>query len=169
MGEPLTGREQTVSEQAAGLLLKMGVQRDFTPPTVDEDPRELHRILREDLRARLDAAEELLREITRVRHRARREAARLKAAADDEYDKKMSVLAERAVRLEYQSVHDRTAMARVHASPHVRAQREAERVADMVSEAEEVMKSMYFGLRDVRRELLATLEHFLPWDSSLER
>lgn len=169
MGEQLSDREQTVSEQAAGLLLKMGVQRDFTPPTVDEDPREVHRILREDLRARLDAAEVLMADITRVRHRAKREAARLKAIADDAYDVKLAALAERAVRLEYQSVHDRTAMSRVHASPLVRAQREAERVADMVSEAEEVMRGMLFGLRDVRRELLATLEHYLPWESSLER
>ena len=169
MAEQLSEREQSVSEQAAALLLAMGEQRAFRVPTVDEDPREVHRLLREDLRARLDAAEVLLGKIGRVRHRAERQRAAARAAAEDAYSLKMAELAAKAIRLEYQSVRDREAMAHVHASPLVRSQREAERVADLVQEAEELMRSMFFGLKDIRRELLDTLEHFLPWEASLER
>jgi uncharacterized protein (DUF1800 family) len=163
------GREQVTEEACAALLTEMAALRDFPVPAADEDPREVHRLLREDLRSRLDRAEVLMAQMARYRRRARRGAARLKAEADDAYDTELAELAKKAVRLEYQSVHDRIAMAKVASSPQRREARAAERLADRVDEAEEVMKGMFFGLRDVRRELLATLEKFLPFESSLER
>jgi hypothetical protein len=169
MNEELSEREQAVEDGVAVLLLRMGELRDFAMPGTDEDPREVHRLLREELRPRLDEAETLMAQAARFRRRARRALARANAAFDDAFDAEMSKLAVKAMRLEFQSVHDRLAMARVAASSLKRAAREAERVSDLVDEAEEVMRGMYFGLRDIRKEILVYLEKYLPWESSLER
>jgi hypothetical protein len=167
-GEDLSSAEQTVEDECAALLLEMAKLRDFEVPPPDADPPVVYEKLRGDLRPRLDRAEGLMKEMAGLKRRARRTVWRLKAVADDAYDEALADLARKAVRLEYQSVHDRIAMARVASTQARRDQRSAERVLDLVEEAEEAMKGMYFGLRDIRKELLTALE-YLPWERSLER
>jgi hypothetical protein len=167
-GEVLTDREQSVEDACAALLLEMAVLRDIEAPPADADPPVVHAALRDDLRPRLDRAEGLMKELAGHKRRARRTALRRKAEADDAYDQALAALSRNAVRREYESIRDREVQARVAASRQRREQRAAERVLDLVEEAEEAMRGMFFGLRDIRRELLTALE-YLPWEKSLER
>jgi hypothetical protein len=168
MNEVLDDREQSIEDACAVLLREMAGLRDFDVPAADADPSEVHEALRDDLRARLDRAEELKREMAGYKRKAQRTARRLRAEADEVYDTELARLSGRAVTREYESVRDREVLARVKASPKRRAQLAAERVLDLVEEAEDAMDGMFFGLRDIRRELLTALEHYFPWKSSLE-
>jgi hypothetical protein len=165
---PASPLEQQARAWAEERVAAMAELREFAVPAPDADGHDVHDAVRE-LRGKLDLAETILQDASRRLRKARREARRLGAVADDAFDDEMDALAKKAVRLEYQSVHDRLAMARVASSPKRRSAREAERVADIVEEAVDHIKSAYFALRDIRRELLATLEHYLPWEASLER
>jgi cobalamin-dependent methionine synthase I len=78
-------------------------------------------------------------------------------------------LSTRAMAREYESIRDREVQARTASSPQRKNQHAAEEAADVIAQAEEAARGMFFGLRDIRRELLATLEHYIPWESSLER
>lgn len=165
--ELLSDSEQTVQEACAELLSDMAILRDLAVPRSDAAPSDVHDFLRDDLRARLDRAEQLMTEIGRVKRRARRTVRQLTAAYDEAYDAALVKKSERAVQREYEGVRDREVVARTAASAERRKVLAAERVLDLVEEAEDVMRSMFFGLRDIRRELLASLE-FLPWRSSME-
>lgn len=165
--ELLDDREQAVQDRCAELLLELAQLRAFDVPDDETPGPEVHGALR-DVRARLDRAGEVCAEIRRHRRRARRVAKSLAAAAADAFDVRMDQLARKAVRLEYQSVKDREAMARVATSPERRKARAAERLADLVDEADEAARSLFSGLLGIREELLATLR-YLPWEASLER
>jgi hypothetical protein len=156
-------------EKVTGLLNEMAGLRDFTMPAVDADPGEVHRALREDLRPRLDRAEAILAEVAGHRRRARREARKAAAVTADAYDEALVKFSTRAMSREFESIRDREVQARVTSSPQRRDQRAAEEAADLIEQAEDAARSMYFGLRDIRAELLATLQHYLPWEASMER
>ena len=165
--EQLDSREQTVQEACAQLLTDMALLRDFPVPPSDAEPSVVHQALRDDLRGRLDRAEQLMADIKRHKRRARRSVRKLTAEYDEKYDHALNKLSERAVGREYEGVHDREVRARTAASAERRQVVAAERVLDLVEEAEDVMASMFFGLRDIRRELLASLD-YLPWRASME-
>lgn len=155
-------------EQVTRLLNEMAGLRDFKVPARDADPAEVHRALREVLRPRLDRAEAIMAEVAGCRRRARRAAKRAAAVTSDAYDEALVKFSTRAMSREYESVKDREVQARVSSSPQRREQRRAEETADLVEQAEDAARGMFFGLRDIRAELLATLQHYLPWLSSLE-
>ena len=69
---------------------------------------------------------------------------------------------------DYESIKDREVQARVQSSPQRREQRQAEDTADLIEQAEDAARRMFFGLRDIRAELLTTLDKYLPWQSSME-
>jgi hypothetical protein len=149
------------------MLASMAVLRAFDVPPHDALPDRVHAALIE-LRGRLDAAETLLQLAARERRQARRLARRLAEDADDIYDAELGRRSERAVTRQFESIQDRTVGARLKALEARRKARRAAAVADLVEEAEDALKSMFFGLRDIRKELLTTLDSFLPWLSSLE-
>jgi hypothetical protein len=155
-------------DQCAALLVQMAELRDFEMPPADADLPVVHDLLRGDLRPRLDRAEGLMREMSGHRRRAKRTARRLKEEADDAYDAALAKLSNRAISRQYESIKDREVLARVAASPQYRALRAAERSLDLVEEAEDAMRGMFFGLRDIRAELLGDFT-YLPWEKSLER
>jgi hypothetical protein len=155
-------------DQCAALLTQMAVLRDFTMPPADADLPVVHDLLREDLRPRLDRAEGILHEMSGYRRRARRQVKRLREEAEEAYDAALAKMSGRAVSRQYESIRDREVLARVAASPQYRALRVAERNLDLVEEAEEAVKGMFFGLRDIRAELLGDFS-YLPWERSLER
>lgn len=165
--EQLDDRERSIQDRCAELLLELAQLRAFDVPDDETPGKEVHAALRR-VRGRLDRAGEVCAEIRRHRRRARRIARQLAAVADDAFDAEMAKLAAKAVRLEYQSVKDREAMAKVATSPERRKARAAERAADLVDEADEVARSLFSGLLGIREELLATLR-YLPWEASLER
>jgi len=166
--EELDDREQVVTGECARLLTELARLRGFEMPEADEDPHEVRRLLMEELRPRLDRAEQVIAELARHRRQAKRTALRAAAEASSAFDEVMTELAVKAIRLEYQGVADRTAMARTRTSPLRRKQLAAERIADLVSEAEDAGRGMFFGLRDMREEMITVLRT-LPWESSLER
>jgi hypothetical protein len=167
MREELTEDEQSVAGLCERLVADMALLRAFPVPPHDAQPSAVHEAIIE-LRARLDLAEGLMTEMARRRRKARRVARQRSEAADDSYDAEMARLAERAIRLEYQGVRDRIAMAQVHASAYRRKARQAERLADLIEEAEDAVKSAFFGLRDIRKELLSRQDSYLPWLHHLE-
>lgn len=151
------------------LLNEMAGLRDFLVPATSADPTEVHRVLREVLRPRLDRAEVIMAEVAGHRRRARREAKRAAAATSDAYDEALVKFSTRAMSREYESIKDREVQARVTSSPQRGEQRKAEDTADLIEQAEDAARGMFFGLRDIRKELLVTLESYLPWESSLDR
>lgn len=166
-GEQLSGSEQVIQAACAELLADMALLRDFPVPSSDADPSAVHAALRDDLRGRLDRAEQLMKEIRKNKRRARRALWARTAAYNEAYDAALEKLSKRAVGRDYEGVHDREVQARVAASAEHRKVVAAERVLDLVEEAEDVMQSMFFGLRDIRGELMKSLD-FLPWRSSME-
>jgi hypothetical protein len=160
---------EAARQQVTDLLNEMAGLRAFEVPAHDADPAEVHRVLREVLRPRLDRAEVIMAEVAGYRRRARREAKRAAAVTSDAYDEALVKFAKAAMAREYESVKDREVQARVTSSPQRREQRAAEATADLIEQAEDAAKGMFFGLRDIRAELLTTLQHYIPWSSSLER
>lgn len=158
-----------VRQQVTGLLNEMAVLRAIDVPPHGADPVEVHRVLREVVRPALDRAEVIMAEVAGHRRRARTEARRAAAATADAYDEALVKFSTRAMSREYESIKDREVQARVASSPLRKEQRKAEETADLIEQAEDAARGMFFGLRDIRRELLATLEHYLPFEASLER
>jgi hypothetical protein len=159
-------RERAAADASEELVSRMQMLRSFPVPPTDSDPPTVHDALRE-LRGRLDLAEVVVAEAARRRRRARRLARLLWAEAEEAYDLALTKLASRAG--EYESGKEREASARVKTSPQRRAARAADRIADIAEGADDAIRSAYFGLRDIRKELLATLESYLPWEHSMER
>lgn len=159
----------TTREQVTALLNEMGGLRAIDVPPHGSDPAEVHRVLREVVRPALDRAEVIMAEIAGHRRRTRTEARRAAAVTADAYDEALVKFSTRAMAREYESIKDREVQARVTSSPQRKAQRQAEETADLIEQAEDAAKGMFFGLRDIRRELLVTLEHYIPWEASMER
>jgi hypothetical protein len=160
--------EPTPRQQVTELLTELAGLRAFTVPAHDADPAEVHRVLREDLRPRLDRAEVIMAQVAGHRRRAKREAKARAADAADAYDEALVKFAKAAMTREYESIRDREVQARVKSSPEHRAARAAAETADLIEQAEDAARGMFFGLRDIRTELLTTLQHYIPWLSSLE-
>lgn len=166
MAEPFDG--EAARQRVTALLGEMAGLRDLKVPAHDADPAEVHRVLREVLRPRLDRAEVIMAEVAGHRRRARAEAKRCAAVTSDAYDKALAPVSGRAMSREFESIKDREVTARVKSSPERQRQRVAEGTADLIEQAEDAAKGMFFGLRDIRAELLTTLQHYLPWLASME-
>jgi hypothetical protein len=166
--DPFGSGPLSVEDRCAALLTEMAGLRDFTMPPADAELPAVHDVLREDLRPRLDRAEGIMREMAGHKREARRTARHLKAVADGAYDSALAKLSDRAVSRQYESIKDREVLARVAVSQQYKVLRAAERSLDLVEEAEEAAKGMFFGLRDIRAELLGDFS-YLPWERSLER
>lgn len=166
--DPFGSSAASPEDQCAALLTEMAGLRGFKMPPADADLPVVHDTIREDLRPRLDRAEGIMREMAGHKRRARRAVWRLRAEAEEAYDAALAKLSGRAISRQYESIKDREVLARVTASPQYRALRAAERSLDLVEEAEEAVKGMFFGLRDIRAELLGDFT-YLPWERSLER
>jgi hypothetical protein len=154
--------------QVAALLNEMAGLRAVDVPPHEADPAEVHRVLREVVRPALDRAEVIMAEVAGHRRRARREAKHAAAVTSDAYDEVLVKFSSRAMSRDYESIKDREVQARVQSSPQRREQRQAEDTADLIEQAEDAARRMFFGLRDIRAELLTTLDKYLPWQSSME-
>lgn len=160
---------ESFEPQCLSLVGRMAGLRDFTLIAEDwEDPREVYRRLVNDLRPRLDQAETVLADAARLRRQARNAALRAAADASGAYDEQLAKASAGAMRREYESVKDREVLARVAAGPRFKAQRAAEAEAARVDLAWEAIRGMFYGLLNIREELLQALKH-LPWEASLER
>ena len=157
-----------VREQVTALLNEMAGLRAVDVPPHEADPAEVHRVLREVVRPALDRAEVIMAEVAGHRRRARREAKHAAAVTSDAYDEVLVKFSSRAMSRDYESIKDREVQARVQSSPQRKEQRQAEDTADLIEQAEDAARGMFFGLRDIRAELLTTLDKYLPWQSSME-
>jgi hypothetical protein len=70
---------------------------------------------------------------------------------------------------QYESVKDREVIARVKAIAERRHANLMQRLADIADGAWEEAQALFFAMRDIRRELIVTLEYYLPWEKSMER
>lgn len=120
------------------------------------------------VRARLDLAEQLIREGRRERARFRARAAQRRQEADDAYDQRLVDLGELALRQEWQGGREREAKARTLTLDDRRLARRAEAAAVMVDDCYEGLRDAFFGLLNVREEFIARLRE-LQWAASLER
>lgn len=120
-----------------------------------------------DVRSRLDLAETVMKDVRQYRRRVRARTRRAREAREDAYDNKLAQLTEGAVRREYESIRDREVQARTHVLGLTREVRAWEAAQARADEAFETVREAYFGLKDVRGELLDLLR-FLPWVSHLE-
>jgi hypothetical protein len=121
-----------------------------------------------DVRARLDLAEELMTKARGERRRFRAKAAQRQAERDEEYDRVMVKLGEGAVRREYEGTKDREAKARVHVLELTQTANRAAAARVMVDDCFDGLKDTFFGLLNIREELIARLRE-LQFESALER
>ena len=140
----------------------------FQMPAHGTDPDVVHERLTQ-LRGALDQADTVMDELARFRGELRRISRDKARAADEAYDAELDRLAKRAVTREYESIRDREVQARVKVLELRQAANAAQRLADVADEAWDRAKSRYFTLKDLRRELIVTLEYFVPWERSIER
>jgi hypothetical protein len=151
------------------VLAAMARLRDFEVPqqTEIEAAGEVHQALL-TVRERLDSAEALLLQVRRERLKTREKYRQLRQLADEEYDLKLGKLGEGAVRREYESVRDREVQARLHVLDLTRRMRAAETVKLMAEDTFESLTASFFGLLNIREELIARLRE-LQFESVLER
>jgi hypothetical protein len=159
----------TVARQCAGALDGMKVLREFEVPqgTDPEHAQDIHAALLA-VRAKLDLAEELIREIRALRRRARLFAVRAKEHADDKFDERLVRLGEGAVRQEWQGGREREAQARMLTLDERRAARSAERLRVTADDTFDQLTASFFGLLNVREELIARLRA-LQFETVMER
>jgi hypothetical protein len=159
--------EPDLQPQCVALLNELGALRAFSVPPHDATPDAVHEALRE-LRAALDRAEVLMTEAASYRRRAKQAARRAADAAADAYDAELKRFSTQAMARQFESIKDREVQARVKVSPQYKEARKAQELAGLVEEAEDAARRMFFGLRDIRAELLTTLDKYLPWRASME-
>lgn len=166
----ILGQVEALTAQWADAMARLRFGTEEVPlevPGVEAEGHEVHEALLA-IRARLDMAEQLLKgaRIERRRFRAR---ARLRAQErDDAYDKALAKRGEGAVRREYEGAQERMAGARLDVLELTRTQRRAEAVRELVDDAYEGLRDQFFGLLNIRQEMLDRLRE-LQWESSFER
>lgn len=121
-----------------------------------------------DVRARLDLAEELMTKARRERRRFRAKAVQRQVERDARYDQVMASLGEGAVRREYEGTKDREAKARVRVLELTQTANRAGAARVMVDDCFDGLKDTFFGLLNIREELIARLRE-LQFESTLER
>jgi hypothetical protein len=173
VSEPLPGilgQVEALTAQWADAMarLRFGTEdRPLEVPGADAEGHDVHEALLA-VRDRLDMAELLLKGARIERRRIRARARIRQQERDDEYDRRLAKLAEGAVRREFEGAQERMAKARLDVVELTRAQRKAEAVRDLVDDAYEGLRDQFFGLLNIRQELLDRLRE-LQWESSMER
>jgi hypothetical protein len=162
--------ETAAREKYAELFLAMARLRAFPYPPHGAGGEVLADALagQDGIRTRLDLAEQVLQESARFRDDIVRLARALTQAADDEFDKKMTGAGRTGRGPEFEGVKDREASARLDTLEDRRKARTAERVADIARTEHERLRTSFYGLRDIRQELLDRLRE-LQWESGMER
>jgi hypothetical protein len=156
--------------QYARLQASMARLRAFDVPWHGAGGHELGEALAGEhgVRTRLDLAEGLLQESARFRDEVVRTARALAQAADDAFDGKMTGAGRTGRGPEFEGVKDREASARLDTLELRRPARTAERVADIARTEHERLRTSFYGLRDIRQELLDRLRE-LQWETGMER
>jgi hypothetical protein len=121
-----------------------------------------------DVRGRLDLAESLKIEARKVRRQFRDIAAQRREEADENFDKLLVKQGEGALRQEWQGGREREAKARTLNLDERRAARTAEKAARRAEEMFETITDMFFGLLNIREELIARLRE-LQFETVMER
>jgi len=149
-------------------ILRFGSQQvPFVLPAFGVGGEDVHKALL-DVRARLDAAEQLKLAGRKLR-REFRDKARLRAQErDDEYDDRLDKLSAGAVRREWESGREREARARLQVVEMTRTVRTAEAARSRVEEMFDSLTDMFFGLLNIREELIARLRE-LQFETAMER
>lgn len=161
--------EDAAQAQCTRILAALHAARygDWAMPAHDADPPVVHAALL-DMRQRMDAAATLMTELRKYRNEARSQARLAAAEADEKYDGELEKLSGRAVTRQFESIKDREVIARVKVIKDRRHANLMQRLADIMDAAWDEAQSLYFSMRDVRGELIVTLDHYLPWLKSME-
>jgi hypothetical protein len=173
VSEPLPGilgQVEALTGQWADAMARLRFGTDEVPlevPGIEAEGHDVHAALLA-IRARLDLAEQLLKGARIERRRFRARARLRQQERDDEYDEKLADLAKGAVRREYEGAQERMAKARLHVLELTRKQRTAEAVRDLVDDAYEGLRDQFFGLLNIREELIARLRE-LQFETAMER
>jgi hypothetical protein len=165
--------ETTAEKTARALCTRiedaMAALRNYAPPgpETDSDPvkvrEELHVV-----RGLLDRAEVLFAEMSGIRADFRAKASQRREEYQDRFDRELGKLAGRSVSSQFESGKERESMARVRAVDELTVSRTADRCVVLVDGAYETVRIKYYGLLNIREELLALLTRYLPWRASME-
>jgi hypothetical protein len=136
-------------------------------PDHDADAPVVHQALL-DMRQRMDDTARLMTELRRFRAEARSQARLAATTADEAYDTALEKLSGRAVTREFESIKDREVIARMKTLKERRQANLMHRLADIMDAAWDEAQALFFSMRDVRGELIVTLDHYLPWLKSTE-
>ncbi len=166
----ILGQVEGLTAQWADAMARLRFGTEDKPlevPGVEAEGHDVHKALLA-IRGRLDMAELLLKGARVERRRFRARAKIRQQERDDEYDEQLAELAKGAVRREYEGAQERMAKARLHVLELTRTQRTAEAVRDLVDDAYEGLRDQFFGLLNIREELIARLRE-LQFETAMER
>jgi hypothetical protein len=166
VSNPLADIEAT----CAGFEQRMAVLRQVRVPGAAALGPEVHRALL-DVRARLDAAEVLKTETRRLRRKFRNKAAQRAEEAEEEFDRQLGKLGEGAVMRQYEGAQERMSRARTLNLDFRRRANTAKKVSQRVDDMFDAVTDMFFGLLNVREELLARMRELASamYETGIER
>jgi hypothetical protein len=147
-----------VREQLAGWRKEAAELRAFTRPGVAATPSEVHAALVE-VRGRLDRLEAICVSVAILKSGATSWARALADAAQDAWDQLAAQESRSAVRQDYEGAQERYARWRVATLVQLQAARQAQVLADQVAQADLHVSKAYYGLRDIRGELMESMRH----------
>jgi hypothetical protein len=152
---------QEAERQCQAWLTEAEQHRSYRRPPASAAPPEVYDATLE-VRGRLDRLSEIHREVIRYSGGLKAIARERAAEAQTAVDEKIRDMQKRVRRLEYEGTQERYSIARLDTLSVQQAAVRAQGVADMVATVERQVSEMYFGLRDLARELDHALK-YLEW------
>lgn len=141
--------------------------RNFKRPPSGSAPHVVHESLIQ-LRAVLDEFEPVLMNVTILKMGAVVQQKELEEAAQDAWDKLADAERTRPVKRDFEGAEERYARWRLASIEQLRDARQARRRAEFAAQVEFSVRTMYWGLMNIREELLGSLRE-LQWESTMER
>jgi hypothetical protein len=162
--------EQAVKDKYEELAESMAKFRNriVRPDRGNTIPADWHEMLL-TIRDALDLAEEIINASAEFAAEIKEDARDLRARAGEEYDRKLVDLGKTAHRREYEGAREREAAARVDNLEPERRARTQERASALADAGHRRLERSWYALRDIRKEVLTTLDSYLPWERSMER
>jgi hypothetical protein len=162
--------EQAVRDKYEELSTSMAQFRNtiVRPDRGNTIPADWHDMLL-TIRDALDLAETVINASAEFAAEIKEQARDLRAKANEAYDRRLVELGKTAHRREYEGAREREAAARVDTLETEREARSQERASALADAGHRRLERTWYALRDIRKEVLTTLDSYLPWERSMER
>lgn len=157
-----------ITAQSGAWLAEVGKLATVRMPVLEAPPQNYRAALLL-ARANLDRLQEIMLQVMILRGGAERKALQCEQAAEDRWNELAAQANQTGTGArDYEGAKERYARFSVQCFPQTRTARQWRLAADMAKELSEQIRTVYFGMKDVRGELLEHLRT-LVLESSLDR